>query len=32
VWPNMADSVMFKKFSKALSSPTSGAQSPPPKK
>jgi hypothetical protein len=26
VWPNMADSVMFKKFSKQLTSPTSGAQ------
>lgn len=32
VWPNMADSVMFKKFSKALTAPTSGAQTPPPKK
>ena len=32
VWPNMADSVMFKKFSKALTSPTSGAQTPPLKK
>jgi hypothetical protein len=28
VWPNMADSVMFKKFSKQLSAPTSGAQEP----
>jgi SnoaL-like domain len=33
VWPEMKDSVQFKSFSKALTSPTSGAQTPPePKK
>jgi hypothetical protein len=31
VWPDMADSVMFKMFSKALTSPTSGAQAEPKK-